>query len=205
MDIGRRRAAGAVPRAALGSRSARRAGVSLRAGRERVLRPPRPDIAGAARPRPRGDRDLSGSHRLSGTVEPGRGCAALRCRRPGGRRSRRHGSHRRASRHRRRSLAPVPPETCPLRPRCDRSGKRRDRAAASDDPRASRAPRDGARGHRRRDGRAWRAARDRPRRGDPPRSRRRLAAELRGRVQRLLADRPDPRGTRGSRRSERRR
>ena len=72
VDVGRRRAAGAVPRAALGSRSARRAGVSLRAGRERVLRPPRPDIAGAARPRPRGDRDLSGSHRLSGAVEPGR-------------------------------------------------------------------------------------------------------------------------------------
>ena len=54
VDGRRRRAAGAVPRAALGSRRADRAGVPVHARRQRVLGPARPDVARAARARPRG-------------------------------------------------------------------------------------------------------------------------------------------------------
>ena len=201
----RRRAAGAVPRAPVGGRRANRARVPLHACDQRVLGAPRPDVGCAARSRPRGRGCLSRANRVPGTGIGVRGRASRGRRRPGDRGARRLRRDRRASRHRRRSLASVPAAASALGSRHPQSGQRRDRSAASDDPRPARAPCDRARGDHRRDGRPRWSARDRSGRVDPADPRGGLAAELRRRIQRVLADRSDPRGARGSRRSERRR
>ena len=132
----RRRAAGAVPRAPVRRRRAHRARVPLHARDQRILGSSRPDVGGAARPRPRGRRRLPGAHRVpsaGGRVRRRR--APVGRRRPRDRRPRRLGRDGRAPRHRRRPVASVPAAARPL-------GRRRasTRAAAGSPSRIRRSP-----------------------------------------------------------------
>ena len=103
VDGGRRRPAGAVPRAPVGGRRTDRAGVPVRARRQRVLGPARSDVARAARTGSRGEGVYPVRIAYPAQAERGRRRAALVRRGPRDRRARRHGRHGRAARHRRRS------------------------------------------------------------------------------------------------------
>ena len=203
----RRRAAGAVPRAARGGRGAHRSRVPLHARRQRLLGSARPHLGGAARRRPRGHRHLPGAHRVSGTGRRSRTAASFRPPWPTSRSPGLDGSGVTVAlldtgvdpSHpylRRRVLSGVdvinpgsggiaqPHPTIPGRP--ERHGTElAGIIAGTEGP-------DGLHGIA-------------PGASILPVPRRRLAAERRGRLQRLLAHRPAPRRARGGRRSERRR